>query len=79
MKVQKTICDRETCNKESALLYSVFSHRAMDGAGSSENWFIQFDLCPEDTVYLLRRIFEDMDVDKVNELLKEMKVKTRIE
>lgn len=58
MRVEHIMCDREGCKHDHALQSSLFKERKADGAGSSEDWHYQFELCPPCQQTLLDEIFE---------------------
>lgn len=58
MIVTHIVCDRDHCTKDKALPNHLFKERKADGAGSSEDWYYKFDLCPTCQQTLLDMIFE---------------------
>jgi len=46
-------CDVQNCKFSNASGFSFFKERRQDGAGSMENWYYTFDLCPQHQAELL--------------------------
>lgn len=70
MAIVKTrVCDRDECKQENAIPCQTFSDRRMDGAGSMENWYYTFDLCPECCGALLDRCLDKLGPDEAKKLL----------
>jgi hypothetical protein len=76
-RIERFRCDRKECTKENAQGFSTFLERRMDGAGSMENWHIQFDLCPDCTAVLMNAALDALGPDKASALLKNNSVSTR--
>jgi hypothetical protein len=61
MLVTKTICDVEGCGHEAVHGkatngFHIYKDRRADGAGSMENWYYTFDLCPKHIEDFLLRV-----------------------
>lgn len=65
------------CKSENAEGFMIFKSREADGAGSMENWYYLFDLCPEAQRQLLAEIFEKYPEQSV-EIVKAAKIRTRV-
>jgi hypothetical protein len=82
LDINEVSCDRESCKKRDAERFRIFNERKADGAGSMEDWYFEFDLCRNDTTFLLSTILAHLsrkDVTKgwVIEVIKAMGVKVR--
>lgn len=78
MKKTVAVCDVDECKRENASQFSFFKDRRPDGAGSMENWYYQFDLCPMHQIALLIFLLEFFEKDHKNDLInvaKRMKIK----
>lgn len=61
MQVTKSICDVDDCGHDAVRGqavngFHIFKDRRVDGAGSMENWFYTFDLCPKHVEEFLLRV-----------------------
>jgi hypothetical protein len=77
MEIREIQCDREGCGVRSAVQFSIFAERKMDGAGSMEDWFHVFDLCPQCQRNILIKFFNTCP-HKAKQLVDEYKINTRL-
>ena len=69
MREERTLCDVEGC-KQIGRSFSFFKDRRPDGAGSCENWYYHFDLCPIHQENLLIKFFQTFEKSHESTLLK---------
>lgn len=74
-KVEYLKCDR--CGKHPALPSSTFLERRSDGAGSSDDWHLCFDLCHVCFAVLLGEALDELKIAAAQELLKKHGIETR--
>ena len=82
MRVEKVKCDIRNCKNENAVPFSTFKERKADAAGSMENWYICFDLCPVHTKEVLQWLLTYLVPDKlvtIEALVKRFGVEARVE
>lgn len=86
MREAFTICDVEGCKHQNAKHFNFFKDRRMDGAGSGENWYYGFDLCPFHQEKFLISLFSSferwskpIDREYIRQQLENMKVNVREE
>lgn len=79
MKETRQLCDVEGCGKPNAWPFTKFKERKSDGAGSREDWYYTFDLCPSHAGRLLDALLPITSLDTVLEQLKIYGVKARVE
>jgi len=78
MEIREVACDRKGCTRRNAKRLSIFSHRAQDGAGSSETWEHLFDLCEDHGMKLLQASLKKLGPEIAKELVDSFDITTRL-
>jgi len=74
-KVEYIKCDR--CEKNLGFTCATFLERRSDGAGSSDDWHLVFDLCHSCSVILLNETLDRLGIANAKEILKKHGIETR--
>lgn len=77
MRLTRVACDVAGCKREDATEFTYFKDRTADGAGSMENNYYVWDMCPGHLIEFTKDLLDTHEKQSVFEWLSHFNIKLR--